>query len=349
MGIRRRFAAAAAGVALVAVAGLATASSARASQGPTIYTSTAANGGNSVAGWSAFQGGTFTLTHIEAYQGSSGHSEWENLPVDSALGTDIHNVPGHTLTLAEQPAGGIGMALCDRNTGGAGEAAQLGIVNVGGGLFDEVEGLGLFNSPALNSSGDVCDNGIIGAPGNHSTAFVIKVLLTGIHANDTVQAGIGYNARQRFTFGGLVLAKGDIAFSATDLSNPTDTNVDFLGGVAILPHPFVTNEADVGVVSDTAATVPLTGVSVPAPNGGILESVAPNEIARFAHVKLSANSTVVGGHTVSGAGAFEAAGVPWNVFPVASTSDGTPAGILKMVPQQFAADNFAAEGGIALV
>lgn len=346
MGIRRRFVAAAAGVALVAAAGLATAGSAHASQGPTIYTSTAANGGNSVAGWSAFQGGTFTLTHIEAYEGSSGHSEWENLPVDAALaGQPV----GHKLTLAEQPKGGIGLALCDRNTGGAGEAAQLGIVNVGGGLFDEVEGLGLFNSPALNSSGDVCDNGIIGAPTNHSTALVIKVLLTGIHANDTVQAGIGYNARQRFTFGGLVLAKGDIAFSATDLSNPTNTNVDFLGGVAILPHPFVTNEADVGVVSDTTATVPLTGTSVPAPNGGSLESVAPNELVRFAHVKLSANSTVVGGHTVSGAGAFEAAGVPWNVFPVASTSDGTPAGILKMVPQQFAADNFAVEGGIALV
>ena len=348
MSIRRRVAAAAAGIALVAGAGLATASSAHASQGPTIYTSTAANGGNSVAGWSAFQGGTFTLTHIEAYEGSSGHSEWENLPVDSALaGQPV----GHVLTAAEQPTGGLGVGLCDRNTGSLGEAAQLGIVNVGGGLFDEVEGIGIFGTHALNSSGDVCDNGVIGdTAANGSHAFIVKVLLTGIHANDTVQAGIAYNARQNYTFGGHVVAKGFISFYATDLVNPVDTNEDFLGGGTVLPYPFQTNEADVGVVSLTTGSVPLPGDSlVPAANGGILESVAPNEFARFAHVKLSANSTIIGHHMVSGAGAFEAAGVPWNVYPVASTSDGTPGGILKMEPQQFAADNFAVEGGRVLI
>jgi hypothetical protein len=336
-----------AAVPLAAVAALTLSGGAQAAVGPTIYTSTVANGGNSVAGWSAFAPGTFTLTHIEAYQGSSGHSEWENLPVDAALAS-AH--VGQTLSLpTQQPQGGIGMALCDRNTGGLGEAAQLGIINVGGGLFDEVEGLGAFGTTVLNSSGDVCDNGILGAaPGSH--AFVIRVLLTGIRANDTVQGGIAYNAKQNYTFGGHVVAKGDITFYATDLSNPTDTNEDFLGGGTFLPQPLVTNEADVGVVSDTAASIPLPGGSlIPAPNGGSLESVAPNEFARFAHVKLSANSTVIGHHTVSGAGAFEAAGVPWNVYPVASTSDGTAGGILKMIPQQFAADNFADEGGIGLV
>jgi hypothetical protein len=346
MKLGRRLAAVGAGAVLALGVSIAVTGTAHASIGPTIYTSTAANGGNSVAGWSAFQTGTFTLTHIEAYQGSSGHSEWENLPVDANLAS-AH--VGNTLVSSQQPKGGLGMALCDRNTGGLGEAAQLGIINVGGGLFDEVEGLGVFHQPALNSSGDVCDNGILGDPSNHSAALVLKVLLTGIHANDTVQAGIAYNAKQNYTFGGHVVAKGDVTFYATDLSNPTDTNEDFLGGGAILPQPLVTNEADVGVVSDTTASVPLSGVSVPAPNGGSLESLAPNEFARFAHVKLSANSTIIGHHMISGAGAFEGSGVPWNVYPVASTSDGTAGGILKMDPQQFAADNFAVEGGITLI
>lgn len=348
MKIGRRFAAAVAVPALMAGAALVASSSAYASQGPVTYTSTTANGGNAVAGWDAFAPGTFNLTHTETYIGSSGDSSWENLPVDAALaGASV----GHVLTTAQQPQGGIGEALCDRNTGSQGEAAQLGVVNTGGGLFDVVEALGEFGSHALNSSGDVCDNGILGAAtGSH--AFIIKVLLTGVHANDTVQAGILYDSRENYTFGGHLKVKGDITWYATDLSNSADTNSDSLGGAAIFPpgsQPLLTNEADEGVVSDSAGTVALTGVSVPAPNGNGLTSSAPNELARFAHVKLSANSTVLGGHTVSGAGSFQASGVPWNVNPVASTSDGTATGILKLDPSQFAEDNFYVAGGIALV
>lgn len=348
MTVRGRLAAVGA-VGVLALSGaVAATGQAHASQGPVTYTSTTANGGNAVAGWDAFAPGTFNLTHTESYIGSSGDSSWENLPVDSALaGASV----GHVLGSTQQPEGGIGEALCDRNTGSNGEAAQLGVVNVGGGSFDVVEALGIFGSHALNSSGDVCDNGILGAALG-STALIIKVLLTGVHANDTVQAGILYDSRENYTFGGHLKVKGDITWYATDLSNTADTNSDSLGGAAYFPagsQPLLTNEADEGVVSDSAGTVALTGVSVPAPNGNGLTSTAPNELVRFAHVKLSANSTVLGGHTVSGAGSFQASGVPWNVNPVASTSDGTATGILKLDPSQFAEDNFYVSGGIALV
>lgn len=380
MGIRRRFAATAAGVVLAAGVGLASAGTAHASVSPTVtYTSTTLENGNSVAGYSAFSASEVNFTHIESYIGSSGDSSWENLPVVTPLagkpvGTTMTGLSGNITTPGpgfDPIRGGVGLQLCDRNVGGSGnlgEAAQLGLVNVGGGNFDVVEALGAFNpfsqvNAALNSSGNVCDNGVLGsAPG--SFAIIVKVLLTGIRANDTVQAGILYDPHSHYTFSGHIVQKGYITFYATDLSNLGLTNQDFLGGGVFFAqdvpcgtrsapatchfNPLLTNEADAGVVSDTTLSPSISGTPVPAPNGGSLEWNAPNELVRFAHTKASANSTVIGGHETAGVGAFY--NVPaWTAFPVVSTSDGTPTGILKEDVQKFAADNFAVEGGLGLV
>ena len=362
------------GLAAVVAAGtLALGSTANAAVSPTVtYTSTTAEGGNSVAGYSAFSAGEVNFTHIESYIGSSGNSSCENLPVAANLagmpvGTTFTDVTPSAVKTTTSITGGAGLQLCDRNVGGSGnlgEAAQLGVVNVGGGNFDVVEALGAFNpfsqtNAALNSSGNVCDNGVLGsAPG--SVALIVKVLLTGIRANDTVQAGILYDPHSHYTFDGHIVQKGYITFYTTDLSNLGLTNQDFLGGgtvfaqdVTIEGHtchfnPLLTNEADAGVVSDTTLSPSISGTQVPAPNGGSLEWNAPNELVRFAHTKASANSTVIGGHETAGVGAFY--NVPaWTAYPVASTSDGTSTGMLKLDPQVFAADNFAVEGGIGLI
>lgn len=344
---------------------------AHASVSPSVtYTSTTLENGNSVAGWSAFSASEVNFTHIESYIGSAGNSSWENLPVVPGAGSWTVGKTFTDLTPdgnRDPITGGAGLQLCDRNVGGSGnlgEAAQIGVVNVGGGNFDVVEALGAFNpfslpNAALNSSGNVCDNGVLGsAPG--SVALIVKVLLTGIRANDTVQAGILYDPHSHYTFGGKIVQKGYITFYATDLSNLGLTNQDFLGGGVVFAqdvtidghtchfNPLLTNEADAGVVSDTTLSPSISGTPVPAPNGGSLEWNAPNELVRFAHTKASANSTVIGGHETAGAGAFY--NVPaWTAYPVASTSDGTPAGMLKLDPQKFAADNFAVEGGLGLI
>lgn len=349
-----------------AVAAVVLAGTAVAGTGPVTYTSTTLEGGNSVAGWSAFSASEVNFTHIESYIGSSGDSSWENLPVvktTTEFGNPATWTVGKTMTglsplntegTPDPITGGVGLQLCDRNVGALGEAAQLGIVNVGAGNFDVVEALGAFVGPALNSSGNMCDNGVLGGAPN-SVALIVRVLLTGVRANDTVQAGILYDPHSRYTFSGRLVQKGYVTFYATDLSNPNNTNQDFMGGGNyFVPrngldfHPLLTNEADAGVVSDTTLSPSVSGTPVPAPNGGSLEWNAPNELVRFAHTKASANSTVIGGHETAGAGAFY--NVPaWTAYPVASTSDGTPAGMLKLDPQVFAADNFAVEGGLGLV
>lgn len=362
--IKRYFALA--GAAALATGGaLAASGTAYASVSPSVtYTSTTAQGGNSVAGYSAFSPSEVNFTHIESYIGSKGDSSWENLPVASGLaGKSVGDtfgpfIGGSTIPGQIDPIkGGVGLQLCDRNVGALGEAAQLGLVNVGGGNFDVVEALGAFVGPALNSSGNMCDNGVLGSAPK-SVALLVRVLLTGIRANDTVQAGILYDPNSHYTFKGNLVQKGYITFYATDLSNLGLTNQDFMGGgVYFQPnkdglgypfHPLLTNEADAGVVSDTTLSPSISGTPVPAPNGGSLEWNAPNELVRFAHTKLSANSVVIGHGGVSGAGAFYNNSM-WNAYPVASTSDGTPTGMLKLDPQNFAADNFAVEGGIGLI
>lgn len=356
--IKRYLAIAGVGALVTAGALIGVGGNAMAGTGPVTYTSTTLEHGNSVAGWSAFSASEVNFTHIESYIGSSGDSSWENLPVVAGagawhVGTTLNDV-GPNLTNHDPIMGGIGLQLCDRNVGAFGEAAQLGIVNVGGGNFDVVEALGAFVGPALNSSGNMCDNGVLGSAPN-SVALIVRVLLTGIRANDTVQAGILYDPHSHYKFDGTLVQKGYITFYATDLSNLGLTNQDFMGGGIMTGnrdginfHPLLTNEADAGVVSDTTLSPSISGTPVPAPNGGSLEWAAPNELVRFAHTKASANSTVIGGHETAGAGAFY--NVPaWTAYPVASTSDGTATGMLKLDPQIFAADNFAVEGGLGLI
>jgi hypothetical protein len=305
-------------------------------------------GVNATAGWEAYSPDLVNFTHIESYIGSSGDSSWESLPVAAITTSPLNTIasstmPGNGKIAGTNPiTGGVGIQLCDRSSGAA---AQIGVVNVGGGLFDVVEALGTFGSHANNSSGDVCDNGLLGDAHNGSTAVLLKVLLTGVKANDTVQAGILYDLHDAYHFGPHHAGAGDVTFYATDLSNSTDSNYDILPVHTYLAGLIVTNEADAGVVADTATSVAL-GPPVPAPNGGPLESSAPNELVRFAHVKVNGNSTVTGGHEVEGAFQSSAA---WSVTPVAATTDGLPTGQIYLKPTAFAADNFAVEGGTGIV
>lgn len=333
--ISRRLAAAALAPVLVAGAGLAVAGTAHAANSPVTYTSA---GVNAAAGWYGFSPDEVDFTHIETYIGSSGDGSLGSLPADTGL---VGLAAGATVTT--NPAGGVGEALCDRDGNGEGSAAQVGEVNLGNGTLDVVEALGTFGHTALNSSGDVCDNGLLGEA-TGSTAVVLKVLLTGVKADDTVQAGVLYDIKDAYSYNGHHAGAGDVTFYATDLDSNA-SNYDIISVPAHLGHGIITDEADAGVVADTASA-PEIFEAVPAPNGGALESSAPNELVRFAHVKVNANSVVTGGHEVEGSFQSNAA---WSTYPVAATTDGTSGGQLYLDPSVFSADNFRVDGGTGII
>lgn len=299
------------------------------------------------AGWSV-RSANVDFTHTQGRYGSAGNSSWENLPVAATLatvttGTDITSrVNGGAI------GGGIGQELCDTVQGSPGYAAQEGIVRVGPNDFDVIESVGEFGTHPLNTSGDVCDNGLLGvASGSHVVAS--KVLLTGVHANDTVDMNELYNARTGYVFvnqsGTHQVTRGHVTFSAADLATGAlgfDTSI----AGSFISHSFTTNEAAQGVVSDTVAATPLSGVTVPAPNGGTLEHTAPSELMRVAHSAASGNSVAIGGHEVQGSFFTNSA---WTATPVASTADGTANSALYLDPSAVSADNFYVAGGIGLV
>lgn len=304
-------------------------------------------GANSTAGWSAFSPDLVRFSHIETYIGDAGDSSLENLPIASDI---AFADPGDDITkLATEGAiqGGAGIQLCDRNTGHDGAAAQLGLVQVKPGWFDLVEGLGfLGNDNALNSSGNVCDNGLIGEA-KGSTPEHVVVLLTNVHVNDTVKVGILYDPFHPFWFDTQEFPAGTITFYGTDLSNLNNTNVDSTEASDwFANNRFFTNEADAGVVSDTVQSPALTNLAVPAPNFGVLLHKGTSELVRFAHVKVNANNAVNGQGEVQGA--FQS-NKDWTTNPVAATTDGASTGLLYLDPSVFAADNFYVAGGLGLV
>jgi hypothetical protein len=321
--------------------------------GPAAHASTSAvptyttAGVAAAAGWNV-RSSSVDFTHTQGRYGSAGNASWENLPVASSLasvtaGTNITSqVNGGAI------GGGIGQELCDTSQGSPGYAAQEGIVQVASGQFDVIESIGYFGPTALNSNGDVCDNGLLGvAQGSHVVES--KVLLTGVHANDTVDMNTLYNARTKYNvfYNGhnYAVTKGHITFSADDLVTGGIGFDDSIAG-AFISSSFTTNEAAQGVVSDTAKAPALTNVAVPAPNGGILEHTAPSELIRVAHSAVAGNSTAVGGHEVQGSFFTNSA---WTATPVASTKDGTAGSALYLDPSAVAADNFYVAGGIGLV
>lgn len=308
------------------------------------------------AGWSV-RSANVDFTHTQGRFGSAGNSSWENLPVGTQAeqasllalqAGDPIPVSGGMITGAGV-LGGIGAELCDTSQNAPGYAAQEGIVQVAPGQFDVIESVGYFGPHALNSNGDVCDNGLLGVALG-SKALTVKVLLTGVHANDTVDLNVLYNARTNYRVTredgrGLQVTRGHITFTAQDLVSGGIGFDTSIAGAFIAPN-FVTNEAAQGVVSDTAHAIPLTGVAVPAPNGGVLTHTAPSELIRVAHSAVAGNSVAVGGHEVQGSFFTNSA---WNATPVASTADGTPGGALYLDPSLVAADNFYVAGGIGLV
>lgn len=300
------------------------------------------------AGWSV-RSANVDFTHTQGRFGSAGNSSWENLPVAAGLagvsaGTDITSRVN-----AGAIGGGIGQELCDTSQGSPGYAAQEGIVQVAPGSFDVIESVGYFGSTSLNSNGDVCDNGLLGvAAGSHVVES--KVLLTGIRANDTVDMNELYNARTRYEVvnesGQTVqVTRGHITFATEDLVTGGIGFDDSIAGSFISPD-FITNEAAQGVVADTAKAIPLSGVTVPAPNGGSLEWSAPSELIRVAHSGVSGNSIAIGGHEVRGSFFGNSA---WSATPVASTADGTANSALYLDASQVDADNFYVAGGQGLV
>ncbi len=289
------------------------------------------------------------FTHTQGRFGSSGNASWENLPIASGLSAVT---AGQDITSAVQGGdlgGGIGAELCDTSQGAPGYAAQEGIVRTGQDSFIVIGSVGWFGPVAHNNFGDVCANGLLGvAPGSHVAAS--RVLLTGITANDTVDLNLLYNARTRYQVvnesGRTVqVTRGHITFATQDLMTGGIGFDDSIAG-SFISSNFVTNESAQGVVADTASAVPLSGVTVPAPNGGALESSAPSELIRVAHSGVSGNSIVIGGGEVKGSYFTNTA---WAATPVASTSDGLPGGILYLDPSADDADNFYVAGGIGLV
>jgi hypothetical protein len=304
---------------------LAVAGTAFASNAP-IYTTA---GVNAVSGWYAFSPNEVDFTHITSYIGNDGTSRIEQFPADTALaGTP----QGTALTAGQQPSGAAGLGLCDRGTG---QAAQVGVVNIGGGLMDVVAAAGTFTSPALSNS-DLCENGLLGA--NGSTATYETVLLSNVPVNDTVNVQELYDPNNTYNFDGS-RAQGSVTFAATDLMHNTHSNVLNDAGAGF--SGMATDEADVGAVANTAPATALS-LPVPAPDSNV------NLLVRFAHVKVSANAVGGGHHETRSNSSFQG-GAAWSVTPVASSSTGDAAGALYEDPSVFFNDHFSEFVGPGIV
>jgi hypothetical protein len=312
----------AAGGAAVLAGGLSLSATANAAVTPAVTYSNA--GTNAVAGWFAHSLNQEAFTHGNSYIGSSGNSSLSSLPVSTP--TDI--------------TGGAGLGFCDEASG---QAAQVGVINIGGGKEDVVAATGTFGTVLQN--GDPCENGVVNPTGKTDTAgnFSFSILLAGVSVNDTVDVDLQSNALVSFNGN----PADSVAFEATDLAHPTETgsfvSPAFTGAVA--------TEMDAGVIADTAMAPAITGTPVPASDAGTLARSAPNELVRFAHVKVSVNNNAPGGHESHGNrnAPLQAANTAWDTSPVVATQDGTPTGALFLDVSNFGADNFYIAGGVGIV
>jgi hypothetical protein len=259
-------------------------------------------GATATAGYEASALGVY-FTHQYSYAGSDGPTLEQLSPA---------TVSGGTITSITN---GAGIGLCDQNTG---DDADLGVINIGGGLKDVVWATGVFTAPAKDGN-DLCHNGL-----PVSSIPSSQILIANVPIGDTIV--LNELSDQHHAHNGC--AAGTILFEAQDLSNPAIIHdspcVSAPGGSST-----VFNEADQGTVADDQTVAPLASQTVPQP-GGVAGSLAV-----FAHDTLSANTPTGTVH-----GSFQS--IPnWTVFAVASTSNGmaVPGGTLLLAPGPFSEDH----------
>jgi hypothetical protein len=150
------------------------ATSAHASVGPVQYTP--ADNANSISGYYAHAiNDGINFSHETSYAGGDGQHTIEQLPA-------WDGVQGHAI------GGAAGIALCNQQTG---QAAQIGLVNVGGGRVDVVDATGYFTNGGNN--GDECQGGIVNPGGLTATSHapVPESLPFSTTANSTVLHTLG--------------------------------------------------------------------------------------------------------------------------------------------------------------
>jgi hypothetical protein len=223
------------------------------------------------------------FTHVQGREGGNGSDGDIGL-----LGTGSTN--------------GAGIGMCDGSTG---VAAQLGDVNLGGGMMNVDYGVGAFAGPAKNN-GDLCQNGVVNPGGAVS-------LLGDIPSSHTVDISILFDGRHAHNG----CHAGQVLFVAQDRSNPSNLKES---PCIWLPRGTVFTEIDTGVVADT--TLLSTPANVP--------------LVTFAHLLASANLND-GAGTVHGSFQTDA---DWTVWPVVSTSNGTPQGSVLLTEGPFASDHY---------
>jgi hypothetical protein len=269
------------------------AGTAHASVGPVQYTPA---GAGSISGYYAHAlADAVNFTHIASYVGSDGSHTIEQLPVSTDTGA-----------IAIKGAAGLG--LCNQQNG---DAAQIGLVNAGGGKMDVVAATGQI---AVANNSDFCQGGIVNPAGSGAGLNSYFVLATGIPDNDTVVLNILYDYRDSYNG----YTAGEVRFTADDLGHSGVTyEKDSAAFEASRPR---LNEADAGAISDTQKEVPLSGTP-PYPNPGCngTFNCDPSLLEGFSHVGLSGNQ--VGGHEAHSGGELYASSA-WNAFPVASSANG---------------------------
>jgi hypothetical protein len=302
MKLSGRLAAAIAVPVLALGTGLALSGVANAGVGPVQYTPTG-GGAHSISGYYAHaENDTVNFTHLATREGGDGQHSIEQLPVSVTSGNTILQVNG-----------AVGIGLCNQVTG---NAAQLGLVYIGGGQVDVVYSTGTLTS---GFNGDKCQGGLVNPGGG-------KYLAGPFPDNNSVDLDILYDAANPHpTFHGHAFAKGTIIFAATNLGAP---GVSYTAGVLSPGRTF--NEADAGAVADTQTVVPLSGTP-PYPYAG--HNTDPNELEGFSHTLADGNSVLPGGTETHGTFYSNPA---WAAFPVASSANGKT----YLGPTQFMDDGF---------
>lgn len=171
-------------------------------------------------------------------------------------------------------------------------------------------------------------------PGSNETES-FGILIAGVPVDDTVAVDVLYDAHSGFHFGNHHFSAGTIAFEANDLRSANG----WISSPAVpTPHGTEFTDADAGVITDTAASVALSGTP-PLPDSNT------NLLVREAHVGLTGND-LINGKAVHGTLQSNA---DWSATPVAASSDGTPQGPLFLAPGKFVSDHFSVFVGTPVV
>jgi hypothetical protein len=256
MKIGRRLAAAIAVPVLVAGAGLAAAASASASVGPVQYTPA---GADSISGYYAHaENDSINFTHLASRVGGDGQHSIEQLPVSSVTGT-------------VSIGGAAGIGLCNQGTG---QAAQIGLVYVGGGLMDVVDATGYL---AAGNNSDLCQGGIVNPSGlNSASGFsftheVTDLSYTAGSPNLTVTSGPTppLGAVVTVVIPGGAIPAGGVMLSPTFTIHPSPSNQTF--HFTVVKSGVTTFELGTSANVNSVLTVP---AGTPQPPAGTVPSVS---------------------------------------------------------------------------